>query len=491
MKKMRATSILLAIALALPLQTVAVQPQKALAAENLMANESVQYATVASVEAFRDYIDNDGVYASQDIIETEWEGYTDVHKLVFDEPGTLLVAPIEVNGEIDTYIYTNFALTAQVGDAISAISSSQDKITAYEVEAGTYYYRGSRWNGYDPITLTTYFGFIPKSGNITAENKYNTAADTATPIDSIPLLANPAGLIDSINNDGAYTSQDEVGPNWGDESTTYSFTVSEDGWIFAYPLCEENSIDWNLYSNKDLTSRIATGQTRASVTEKEPVTAYVKAGTYYYNGRRWNGFDPLTVSTYIGFMPSYSRISVYETQYSDDMTSATITINYDADYLGSFASGTIRMVKGHVNPSDLYNEEIWKTETRENALEKGEVTVTENGDYTLCISNPSDKYHCLAYFSVTDLKKADPAPSKPSTPKVTKAKKGTKVVKGTSDANLKITVKVNKKSYTAISNAAGKWTVKVAKKLKKGNKIKVFATNSSSVKSATATFKVK
>lgn len=489
MKKMKVTSMLLAITLALPLQTAVMQPVNALAAENVMANESVQYATVASVDAFRSYIDDDGLYASQDTIETEL-GYTDVHKLVLEEAGTLLIAPLDITGEIDTYLYTDFELTKQVGDAISGIPSSYGHITSIDMEAGTYYYRGSRWNGWDPVTLTTYIGFIPKNSSSTGENKYNTTVDTTIPAITVPMISEPTGLLDYINNDGASVSQDIVDSNWGDTSTTYSFTVSEDGWIFAYPLCEENSINWNLYSNKDLTSCIATGETRES-TDSEPVAAYIKAGTYYYNGVRWNGYDPLTVSTYLGFMPAYSRISVYETCYSEDMTYATVTLNYDENYLGSFSSGTIRLVKGYIGPADLYNNTIWKTETRENALKNGTVKITENGDYTLCISNPSDTYHCLAYFSVTDIKKADPVPSKPAKPKITTAKKGTKVVKGTADANLKITVKINKKSYTAISNAKGKWTVKLRKKLKKGNKIKAFATNSNSVKSATATYKVK
>lgn len=69
--------------------TVVVQAE-----ENSREDGSVQYATVSSVDGFRDYIDNDGVYASQDSIETKWSGYTDAHKIVLEEPGTLYLAAL-------------------------------------------------------------------------------------------------------------------------------------------------------------------------------------------------------------------------------------------------------------------------------------------------------------------------------------------------------------------------------------------------------------
>lgn len=489
MKKFKTTAVLLAFALALSLQGMIASPVNALAAENLTSDDSVQYATIASVNAFRDYIDNNGAYASQDII-TEENASTDVHKIIIDKPGKLLIAPLEINGEIDTYLYTDFALTEQVGDAIVALSSSQAYIVSVDVTAGTYYYRGCRWNGWDPLTLTTYIGFIPADGKITDDNLYSATADPADSDVTIPEIDKPESLLDYISNSKEPVTIDTIGPENFAVSTTYRFTVSEDGWFFAYPLCEEESVNWNLYSNKDLTSYVATSLTKPDL-EGTLVSAYLKAGTYYYNGVRWNGNDPLNIYAYLGFMPASSRISVYETSFNEDMTSATVTFNYDKNYLKNVSSGTIRLVKGHISPNDLYNEDIWKTDNRANALENNTAKITENGEYTVRIASPTDPYYCLAYFTITELEEPAPAIEKPANPKITTAKKGTKLVKGTATAGLKITVKINKKTYTTISGTNGKWSVKLNKKLKKGNKIKAFASNSNAVKSATATYKVK
>lgn len=489
MRKFKTTALLLAFALALPLQGMAVSPANALAAEE--ADDVVQYATVSSVDAFRDYIDDDGAYASQDVI-TEENVPTDVRRIIIDKPGTLLIAPLEINGYFKTSLYTDFALTKQVGEDIYAIPSSQANITAIDVNAGTYYYRGLRWNGYDPITLTTYIGFIPADGKMTNDNKYSTTADPADSDVTVPMVDSPDSFLDYISNGKDPVTIDTIGPEDFAVSTTYRFTLSEDGWFFAYPLCETGYVHWNLYSNKDLTSYVATDYTKVADDEELTfLSVYLKAGTYYYNGVRWNGYEPLEISAYLGFMPASSRISVFETSFNEDMTSATVTFNYDEGYLGNFSSGTIRLVKGHVAPADLNNDDIWKTENRANALENNTAKITENGDYTVRISGSKDSCYCLAYFTISELEEPAPVIEKPAKPKITKAKKGTKVVKGTAASGLKITVKINKKTYTAISNAKGKWNIKLNKKLKKGNKIKAFAANSNGIKSATLTYKVK
>ena len=56
-----------------------------------------------------------------------------------------------------------------------------------------------------------------------------------------------------------------------------------------------------------------------------------------------------------------------------------------------------------------------------------------------------------------------------------KYKKGTKVVKGTAKAGSQIVLKVGKKTYTVKVSKKGKFTVKLKKKLKKGQKITVYA----------------
>ncbi len=47
------------------------------------------------------------------------------------------------------------------------------------------------------------------------------------------------------------------------------------------------------------------------------------------------------------------------------------------------------------------------------------------------------------------------------------------------------------KVYNTVSDGNGKWSVKLGKKLKRGNVVKVFVTNTQSVNSETVSYKVK
>lgn len=283
------------------------------AEENSREDGSVQYAVVASVDKFRDYIDDDGVYASQDFIETAWNGYTDVHKIVLEEPGTLYLAALARNNYVDMFLYGNSSLTAQVGEVTKTKVSDREQLAAYDVEAGTYYYRGSRWNGSDvPFVVAVYAGFVPDDPGYlkTADNQYDGTDIGAVPVSEIPVVGNPSELEEYVMGDGVYASQDTIVTNWSGTSAVHSLTVGQDGWLFAYPLCESNYVDWKLFSNKDMTSCIADGRTRPTIGEKAPVAAYLKAGTYYFCGERWNGTGALDFTTYLGFMPASSKVSV-------------------------------------------------------------------------------------------------------------------------------------------------------------------------------------
>lgn len=114
------------------------------AEENSKEDGSVQYATVSSVDGFRDYIDNDGVYASQDSIETKWGGYTDAHKIVLEEPGTLYLAALADGNDDVVELFGNAALTAKIGKSVQTVFSDRAALVGFELDAGTYYYRGSR-----------------------------------------------------------------------------------------------------------------------------------------------------------------------------------------------------------------------------------------------------------------------------------------------------------------------------------------------------------
>ncbi len=470
------------------------------AEENNREDGSVQYATVSSVDGFRDYIDNDGVYASQDSIETKWSGYTDAHKIVLEEPGTLYLAALAEDNDVDVELFGNYALTAKIGGSIKTTPSDRTEIKGFDLEAGTYYFRGSRWNGYEiPFVVTVYAGFVPDdlSSVSKAVNVYDTSATDTVPVNEIPVVQGADGLRDYVMGDGQFAWQDDIETKWSGNTDTYSFTVQEDGWLFVYPVAADNGVNWTLYSNKDLASCLVREETMANV-DGEPYSVYLKAGTYYCRGERWNGYKiPFTVTAYLGFMPASTRISVQDIQYNSSYSEATVTFNYSQEYLPSFQSGTVRVVEGIVHPCDEGNNEVWKTSTRENVLESDSVVIKKNGDYTVRIANLDiDENFCMAYFTVDGLQETASSEEagqsgKPTAPVVTVAKKGKKIVKGTSAAYAKVTIKVAGKVYNTVSDGNGKRSVKLCKKLKRGNVVKVFVTNTQSVNSKTVSYKVK
>lgn len=487
------------VALVLPQTMPVVATVVVQAEENSKEDGSVQYAVVSSVDGFRDYIDNDGVYASQDSIETKWSGYTDAHKIVLEEPGTLYLAALAGDNDVDVELFGNYALTAKIGGSIKTTPSDRTEIKGFDLEAGTYYFRGSRWNGYEvPFVVTVYAGFVPDdlSSVDSAVNVYDSTSDSV-PVNEIPVVQSPDGLKDYVMGDGQFAWQDDIETKWSGNTDTYSFTVQEDGWLFVYPVAEDDGANWTLCSNRDLTSCLVKEETMANVDGK-PYSVYLKACTYYCRGERWNGYKiPFTVTAYLGFMPASTRISVQDIQYNSSHSEATVTFNYSQEYLPSFQSGTVRVVEGTIHPCDEGNNEVWKTSTRENVLESSSVVIKKNGDYTVRIANQDiDENFCMAYFTVDGLQ--EPASSeeagqngKPTAPVITVAKRGKKTVKGTSAAYAKVTVKVAGKVYNTVSDGNGKWSVKVSKKLKKGNIVKVFVTNTQSVNSKTVSYKVK
>ena len=495
-KKLTSGALILSLAVSgtavsgihIPYATTTVQ-----AAANTLTNESVVYPYVSDEEAFRDYIDNDGAYASQDTITTAWKGYSEVHKIVLDEPGTLLICPLAPDNGINFQLYNNFALTSLVKTDRTR-PSNRDGISGYKLDAGTYYYRGERWNGYDPITFTTYLGFIPDSGNLKTDTSFTSTTVRDASEVTYTTVSKPEDLNTYINNDGAFASQDTITTNWTGQSDLHKFTVAENGWLFIHPLCENNNIDWKLYSNIDLTSCLLTTRTRSN--SSQGISAiYLKAGTYYYRGERWNGYDPITFTTYLGFMPSASRISVNNITLSDDKTYANVTFDYNAEYLNGFTSGTIRMINGSVQTRHIQDEKVWESDTKKNALESATVKITENGTYTARIEGLSDKYYCMVTFEVTGIEKkaptTKPSTTKPAAPKIKTAKKNQKVIKGTSKAKAKVYVKVYGKTYKATANNKGTWSVKISKKLKSKTKITAYVKNADGLKSKTSTYTVK
>lgn len=476
------------------------------AAENVNDNGSVVYAKVNSVDEFRDYIDSDGLAASEDIIDTAWSGKTDVHKIVLEEDGTLLVAMLDTEDDVKLQLYSNFALTSQVDTDEYSIRSSRGDISIFNVEAGTYYYRGNRWNGYiKGLNVTTYIGFIPGNGdNVdTTNNQYDTSDDGIEKVSNIPTVVDSDNLRKYINNDGAFASQSST-KNRGD--AVRKLELQEDGWLLVYPLGTADGNDkgdwsrWALYTNKDMTSRCLYGNTMEN-TNEDAYKIYLKAGTYYYDTWKWNGSSSMTVTTYLGFLPASYRIRMESNDVSSDKSSAVVKFGVDQDYMDG---GLIRVEEGYIHPVDIQDDDVWKVDTRENAIEGDTAVIHKNGVYTARISNKEyDDAYCMVTFTVSGIdnstvnsnassnKDNTANKGKVNTPKIKQVKRSSRIIKGTADKMVKVVVQTGGKIYNTKSSSTGTWKVKVSKKLKKGNKVKVWAINSASKKSKVSVYKVK
>ncbi len=384
-------------------------------------------ATVKSITDFRNYIDNDYPCSFQDDITTAWSGYTDVYTIEIPTDGTLLVCCLAPEGYVKSEIFTNYALTSKLGEGDGFVSDRSD-INTFEVSAGTYYIRGSRWNGStEKITTTMYVGFIPDDDEDIVYSDTSTKFDKANNA-TFPAITTKDGLAEYINKNNAPVCEDSIATAWSGYSTVHSFTVEESGWMFVYPLAKEDHVDWQLFSNSNLTSMIMGEHTMTS-TAKAPYSIYLAPGTYYFRGSRWNGYEEnFKFTTYMGFMKDSDRFKA--TVKNNGTESATVSFTGE--------SGLIRLVEGEFDAVNIKDDEYWATSDRGNALEGTSTEITENGDYVARLET-SDGFYVMTAFTVSGL---DEKEEKSTNYKINLKKK-------------KITVKVKKKVKIKYSVTGG------------------------------------
>ena len=425
-------------------------------AEAEATDNNAAYATIRSLADFRSYIDNENPYSVQETVTTDWKGDTGVSVITVPSEGTLFVCCLSENGYADGYLYTDFALTSELGKA-NGCESSRDKISSFAVNPGTYYYKASRWNGTGDLTVTTFLGFMPKN---TVGITYS---DTSAKFDmnnNVPVISvdTKEGLAAYIDNGGDSASVDTITTDWRGYSEAHSFTVEESGWLLVYPLCENNNIEWELFTDAGLTSRILHKET-VTGTQEEPYSCYLNAGTYYYHGNRWNGTKDLSFTTYLGFIRDSARFSVVSNVLSADRSYASVTFQ---------GSGLIRVVEGEFDPANIFDTVFWKMEDRANALVGNTATITKNGNYVARLET-SDGLYVMVPFTVTGVVEAvTPAPTATVSPAPaeTPSKKEKKVYKITVNKK-KLTVKAGKKAkikYTVTKGYKGSVKLKSSKK---------------------------
>lgn len=409
------------------------------------ADDAVTYATVKSITDFRNYIDNDYPCSFQDDITTAWTGYTDVYTVDIPSDGTLLVCCLAPEGHVNSEIFTNYALTSQLEEG-DGFTSSRGKINAFDIKAGTYYIRGSRWNGSEEtITTTMYIGFIPESSEGVTYSDTTTKFDTTNNA-TYPAITAKDGLAEYINENNAPVCEDTIATAWKGYSDVHSFTVEDSGWLFVYPLANENHVNWQLFSNENLTSMIFSEETMTDVSE-DPYSIYLAPGTYYFRGSRWNGSEEnFMFTTFMGFMNDSDRFKATVEKTGEH--SATVSFSGD--------SGLVRIEEGQFDAVNIKSDDFWNTSDRANAVEGTSKEITKNGDYVARLET-EDGYYAMVPFTVSgliELATPSPVPSASPTlkPSPTPTVKPTPTIKPTAtpdtDEDVEYNIKVAKKKIT-------------------------------------------
>lgn len=288
---------------------------KAIAGVNLMENGSVLYAWIKNPNELRAYIDEDGLSASDD--ELKKGEYSNTYKIIVDEPGQLVFAPLTNEYFVSLYLYSDFGLTSQVAK-IDGIKSSQETLGLCEVNAGTYYYRLS---GHGEGKVSVFIGFVPDSGiinNIWSHNNNTVDYEGIKPIQ----ISTTDELASYIDHDGDSNSQDLV--EKGQISDTYQFTVSNPGVLVIAPICPEIGVTFRLFSNSDLSSRLLECDSIISSMDGMK-SVELQPGTYYYNVH--SDYYAASISVYMGFIENEdSRMDRYvaEVDHSDETAIARI-----------------------------------------------------------------------------------------------------------------------------------------------------------------------
>lgn len=319
-------------------------------------------------------------------------------------------------------------------------------------------------------------------------SELNNQTDIAEQSDGTVLcstISTPNDLQNLIDTDVNFSSQDIITTAWTGTGSPHKIVVTEKGWIFIKVFEKDKYTNCNLYSNFALTSLIATVDPYTDNTNT--LACYVDPGSYYYQISRWNGYDSSETTCYVGFMPSSARIKVDKIKYSEDKSVATVIFDYDEDYLKNFVEGFLRVIPGSTSYRDIYNNQVWKTENKENALEANKFYATSNGTYTARIaSGNNDNYFCDVSFEITDI-----ACDEPLAPKITTCKNNSKTVSGTGLAGTKVVISISGMKYSATVDAKGIWNIASKTKIKSGTKITAFIKNTAGKKSKSTTVTVK
>lgn len=273
---------------------------------NLLENGSVQYAYVESEDALRTWIDNFGAYSVQEEIDNETQ-YSNIYKIVLDEPGQLVICPLARYraGSTDDFtfsLYADFALQSEIAGTKTRTNDRQSMLLQ-NVDAGTYYFR-IRQRDYSWLNaiLTVYIGFIPVNGGMRTDTVTEEAmAKSRIEFDSVNVawVHTVSEFAQMVDHDLAYASYDQLGQQ--EQSAWRQFEIEKPGRLLVLPLIQntfESCVE--IYSDATCSSKILSGKSVRS--DRETILyVTVEPGVYYY--RSYNSYSGNDQATYLGFIP--------------------------------------------------------------------------------------------------------------------------------------------------------------------------------------------
>ena len=174
------------------------------------------------------------------------------------------------------------------------------------------------------ICILTVALVLTSSGFCGGKTQHASAADAAKVLD-YAIVKNVADFRSYIDNDYPASTQDVIETDWKGDTPVYKFSLQCAGTLLVAPISPEGYAKASVFTNSSLTSSLK--EARGCDSSRDEISSYsVSAGTYYYKASRWNGTKPLTISSFIGFIPNTSAGVSYSNVQPDYNITADVTV---------------------------------------------------------------------------------------------------------------------------------------------------------------------
>ena len=353
--------------------------------------EIINPIPISSADELSSYIDHDGKPNSQiDQIEQQ---FSETYQFTITNPGTLVISSIS-NATYTTefYLYSNNELSSRLIEC-DCIRSSKDGMIVVELDPGTYYY--NTYNRFNSGNTYVYLGFITDASERVDRYTSTLNHNEETVIDPIKSIED---LQQKILN-GEYTYVDQISK--GSAAAKRKIVLDETSLLYVFSVCDEYNVKLKLCSDSELISCIDSRDVIRQDKDKNMIYTYLlDPGEYYLVSS--SAYSNAHSYVYLGYIPVSDVIFVESIQLTDDKTAAVVKFGIADEYNPDQYKAQVRIEKGIVRTRSINNKNIWKLDTRENAIESHEFIATENGIYTARIAG-NDLQPYLFTFEVTGI----------------------------------------------------------------------------------------